>query len=385
MISPEMQIIEYIDQMPDSTSYLSRDIVLNATPAFRDQDRLVQDLIPATSGEEITPLLHQLRMQQRRMSRFGAIISCNDPSTSDGRELDKVEGDIVSFQRAHPDMPLSYFRTEYKPGTPVGEIRRDLGNAAIQTEIILAPTIKDIVLANCDADTSKLSSNTMYALEKLFMSHQGEHIIADPYLRHANSGGSLPNMDRVVGWADAYAYYSNYSAWESHGAMWASSYAAAGGHSPFAFIGETHYLVHDLERTHSVEYHRINGVATVSPRKFYKNMSEGKTPQYSEVRSARETYRGQRFTTDIAPDAADEFINGAKEEAANGSASRARYDPGLIKSTVECMFDQARARKSPIPKIAVDGIRRRLYALQKMYGGSIGRIDECCRMYHGKS
>jgi hypothetical protein len=368
-MSPELLIRDYVDRLPESTHSLARESVSNATPAFKAQQRTIQNLVPATEGEEITPLLHQFRLRQKKMNRFGVLISCNEPDSSDGRELDKVEGDIVAFQREYPDLPLSYFRTVYPEGIPIGAVRLGLGNTAIATEALLSPSLTDIILANCDADTITLSSNSMIGMERLFAEHPDEHIIATPRVRHARSGGKLPNMDRVVGWGDArWSYYP--PAVESHGAMRASTYALAGGHDPSVSIGETHRIAEELHgRGYEVPMLEIPAVARVSARKMFKQLEEGKTPDHYQVRSRREAYRGRMPDNDLTRRQANAYLNKAG---------------GFIDITAMAIFGHLKEGlnpSEPTPPEVIDGLKRRLALLQRTYGGSRWKIGKVVRKY----
>lgn len=224
------------DIMPDLDE--CRETALaHATPAFAaTEPRALLPVAIAADQERPETVRHGLNLFVEQLSQnpppFWLVVSSNRRPGQDGTIIRET---IRSFQRAHPELPLTFFETVYEPGTSIGRIKKDSADVAIDLarHRYGAQLPEQLAILTQDIDIERLSP---HFLRRIVTPLDNGYALAQGNMRHARNG--FPNMDRVLFWYDLAILMNHDALHDNVNAITLRAFLEGGGYDPADLLFE---------------------------------------------------------------------------------------------------------------------------------------------------
>lgn len=272
---------------------LAAQLTSNGNSLFLNEAHVQYVQVPLAAAREshTEQTLNELAEQVYDAPESAAgVISFNTPQklSRAGRRQARDNAEVIdTFIAQHPDVPISYFKTQYQPGTTIGAIRNDIYGAVIQNLRKQYGTgdVPDVLMTSWDADTLKVTKGYIADTQHHYARSDAMAYRSYPLLRHAQlDNDAFPNANRLLAWYDlipqvgrgaAPAHFTvNLGTIGMAGGMARDTcgeqvklWSTAGRHAK-RFGGQTY--------SEALEYHR----ATVSPRQLVGKMALDRRVDY---------------------------------------------------------------------------------------------------------
>ncbi|HEX8763285.1 MAG TPA: hypothetical protein VF733_06050 [Candidatus Saccharimonadales bacterium] len=327
----DQQVDEYLQYLSTYPSFVQarRDELFEQVLSHGNAS--IREVIPAqcvavpaevTREDLLDVTLGKLAAQAKRArAPFLAVIGANLTKDADPEHPTVVNNmDLIkSFQRAHPDLPLSHYLATYRSGTPVGTIKSDgfhVNSLVVAREASNARRpLFDTILTNWDADTVDATPNYFKTLQEEFAKSTTEAWSAYPGFRHSRLPESdFPNANKLLAWFDqviAASVACSPSAFSQNLGSWALGYSFDG-----EAYGEMNRNWNDIKRTvgeGNYDFVAIPEMVTTSSRRLvsqlatskydmrYKHLYAGETAPFVEIQSDVEEDSFNYILEDLVP------------------------------------------------------------------------------------
>ncbi len=286
-ISPNHQ-----EQIEDAADQLAA----NGTRAFSEGFGLqvAGVIVAAHHGRFIEQSLSSLALQAERANTVPAVAMSLNYLSYNRKSSEQVAQNVETvkrFQDSHPDLPLSYFVTEYEAGVPIGNVRDGVfGAAAIlhkrHSQAARRP-LTDLIFTNWDVDTLGATPGYFADTQLSYRQHDQQFWMAHPNTQHARVNlAKLPDANRLIAWYDL-GVRAAAAIMPAHFSTNLFSWLAGKGYmrldlgEPAALKRRLEALLPYGERVSSS--HLKTSVAQVSPHRFMGQMAAGEPIGYGEL------------------------------------------------------------------------------------------------------
>lgn len=241
-----------------------------------------------------------------------AVISFNTPQklSRAGRKQAHHNAEAIdTFMTQHPEVPISYFKTEYQPGTTIGAIRNDIYGAVIHDlrKQYASGDVPDVLMTSWDADTLKATRHYIADTQRRYTDSDAMAYRSYPILRHARlDNDTFPNANRLLAWYDLIPQVNRAVA-PAHFTVNLGTVGMAGGMARIS-CGEQIELWSTADRhakrfggqlyNEPLEHHR----ATVSPRQLVGKMALNIPVDYGGLVVETDSPRHTTLKSDVRED-----------------------------------------------------------------------------------
>lgn len=302
----------------DMVGSLYFDAMDNGTPAYEEGEDSASILVPnmVAAHQEyghIGRTLAQYIPEARGKYPRRIMLFCNWPKSADKHRVSQTLEIVTDFQKAHPEVPLSYCARDLSAGTAIGTILK----MTVDTTLLgvrHSQRRDDVMIVSHGADIVSLSPNhfdTMY--DRFWVPSDVPMIAVKPRVLRERSGGKYPNLDVVMKWSDLNSQRMQ-AALELGVGMSARGYMMANGPEPARKLGELHDLLYRIA-PQDQKYLRmpilVKGAQLVtSARREWAHVAAGGSPQdfWEAGMEMTEHYRDCVPESDIGKEARDKAI-----------------------------------------------------------------------------
>jgi|GEM_PF-2333298 len=307
-----------MDGYTDLIGELYFDAMDNGTPAYGEGEQYASILVPnmVAAHQEyghIGRTLEQYIPEAKGEHQRRIMLFCNWPKGADRHRVGQTLEIVTDFQKAHPEVPLSYCARDLSAGTAIGTILK----MTVDTTLLgvrYSARCDDVMIVAHGADIVRLSPNHFDTMYNRFRVPSDLPMIAvKPRVLREQSGGKFPNLDSVMAWSDLHGERAR-SSLELGVGMSARGYMLADGPEPHRRLGELHDL---LGRIAPQDQHHmrmpvlVKGAQLVtSARREWAHVTVGGSPRnfWDGDMAMTENYRDTEITSDISEEARDKAI-----------------------------------------------------------------------------
>lgn len=293
MAEPETQVQLTSVEMPPRKGRLetylwddSDEVALEVAQCFYNPERPISPttvLIPIAAHQEANNIFPALTeyANQKDAEPFTVCLLLNHPNTEEEKALES-EMHVRAAQKIFPELDIRYARLGYEKQTPIGQIRKDLWDAALH--VVLTDGLYDgpgceVIGINHDIDTVSISPHYIRNIQRYYRSQQeelnreelGEMPLPTRFtqVKHAYPFDTHPNIAKAMFWIDFRArQMARYGEYEEGLVIPFSTYAAKRG---FKANSKTHETSDFAPRN----FQGVPGTGMdTSPRRYIARLGE---------------------------------------------------------------------------------------------------------------